>query len=150
MLKEELEITLQERIFWTDSTAVLKYIANDLRIFQMNVANRVSNILDLSQKSRWQYLNIALNSADGTSRGMTFLKSERRLKGLEFLAKTESSWLKPPEEPHSISDNNPEVRKDVTTFSTTVTHEQNPITKLREYFSSWDSLTKATAWSIKF
>ena len=114
----------------------------------MDVANRVSNILDLSQKSRWQYLNIALNSADGTWHDIPKIRATA--KGSEILGK---DWVElfetPIEEPHSISDNDPEVRKDVTTFSTTVTHEQNPITKLREYFSSWDSLKKATAWLMK-
>ena len=33
MLREELKITLEESVFWTDSTAVLRYIANKTKRF---------------------------------------------------------------------------------------------------------------------
>ena len=67
MLKQELELPVQNSVFWTDSTSVLKYICNDNRRFQTYVANRVSIIRDLSQKSQWKYVQITLNPADDAS-----------------------------------------------------------------------------------
>lgn len=44
MLKAELQIQLDESVFWTDSTSVLKYINNEDRRFHTFVANRISAI----------------------------------------------------------------------------------------------------------
>ncbi len=70
MLKEELELVLDDSVFWTDSTSVLKYILNDTSRFQTYVANRVSTIRNLSQKSKWRHVNSAANPADDASRGV--------------------------------------------------------------------------------
>ena len=87
MLKRELELTLGDSIFWTDSTAVLKYIQNDSRRFQTYVANRVSTIRDLTHKSQWRHIRTGLNPADIASRGMkaeTFLQEGHWLRGARF------------------------------------------------------------------
>ena len=41
-LREELELTIDESIFWTDSTSVLQYIKNEDRRFYTFVANRLA------------------------------------------------------------------------------------------------------------
>jgi hypothetical protein len=40
----ELDVSLMESVFWTDSTTVLQYIANAGKRFQTFVANRVAVI----------------------------------------------------------------------------------------------------------
>lgn len=42
MVKAELSIQLQESVFWTNSTSVLKYINNENRRFHTFVANQVA------------------------------------------------------------------------------------------------------------
>lgn len=44
MLRSELQIPLQESVFWTDSTSVLKHIKNEDKRFHTFVANRVTTI----------------------------------------------------------------------------------------------------------
>lgn len=44
MLQEELEIPLEQSVFWTDSTSVLKYIRNETSRFNTFVANRITTI----------------------------------------------------------------------------------------------------------
>ena len=81
---KELEYSLQPPVYWSDSTSVMKYIFSDTIRFQTYVANRVSTIRDLAEKSQWRYLNSALNPADDASWGLTaemFLKSEQLLHG---------------------------------------------------------------------
>lgn len=48
MLKKELQLPLSESRFWTDSTAVLKYLANENIRFKTFVANRIAIILQTS------------------------------------------------------------------------------------------------------
>ncbi len=64
MQKQELELPMQHSFFWTDSTSVLKYICNDNRRFLTYVANRVSIIRELSQKSQWKYVSTTSIPAD--------------------------------------------------------------------------------------
>ena len=43
-LKQELDIKVDEEMFWTDSRVVLRYIQNTKRRFKMFVANRINHI----------------------------------------------------------------------------------------------------------
>lgn len=52
--RRELHLPLQESVFWTDSTSVLKYSKNKTSRFRVFVANRVSEILKVSQPSQWR------------------------------------------------------------------------------------------------
>lgn len=52
--RKELHMQLHDSIFWRDSTSVLKYIKNETSRFRIFVANRVSEILKLSQASQWR------------------------------------------------------------------------------------------------
>ncbi|KAJ8364798.1 hypothetical protein SKAU_G00136290 [Synaphobranchus kaupii] len=153
MLKRELELTLTDSVFWTDSTSVLKYILNDTRRFQTYVANRVANIRDLTHKSQWHHINTALNPADSASRGMkteTYLRDGHWLQGPEFLMQPETDWPMLPRVPLVISDSDPEVKKAAVSFATTALQNQCPLTDFIEHFSSWDKLIRSAAWLLKF
>ena len=56
--------------FWTDSQAVLGYIANESRKLKIFVANRVEMIKESSEPSQWFYTNFEANSAEYSSRGV--------------------------------------------------------------------------------
>lgn len=71
MLRQELQINLEESNFWTDSITVLRYIENDsTRFFKTFVANRISLIREASKPSQWRYVSSADNPADQASRGL--------------------------------------------------------------------------------
>ncbi len=153
MLRQELELPTQHSFFWTDSTSVLKYIFNDNRRFLTYVANRVSIIRELSQKSQWKYVSTTLNPADDASRGVTakaFLSGERWLKGPNFLREPEINWMNPNQESYTMMENDPELKKTVVTFTSTVIQNGDPLTSFIEKFSSWDRLKRMTAWILKF
>lgn len=70
MLKSELQLQLQQSVFWSDSTTVLRYIRNRKSRFRTFVANRVETILKISEPCQWRYVNTSLNPADYASRGL--------------------------------------------------------------------------------
>ena len=151
MLKRELELILGDSVFWTDSTAVLKYIQNDARRFQTYVANRVSTIRDLTHKSQWRHIRTGLNPADSASRGMkakTFLHEGHWLRGPDFLMQPETDWPVI-QVPPTLSDSDPEVKKVAVAFTTSALQNQSPLTRFIEHFSSWDKLIRSAAWLLK-
>lgn len=88
MLRKELNLQLEDSVFWTDSTAVLKYLNNEDRRFHTFVANRISTIRGTSEPSQWRHVSSKDNPADDTSRGMRvsdLLKNSKWLKGPTFL-----------------------------------------------------------------
>ena len=94
-MNNELDIKVNESVFWTDSTCVLKYIANESTRFQTFVANRIAKIQDATETSQWRYVNTSFNPADDASRGLTadeLLGTCRWLNGPEFLWKSREYW----------------------------------------------------------
>jgi len=64
---------------WTDSTIVLGWINTQCTRLKVYVANRVNQILELSDSTQWKYVNTTENPADIISRGIdvyTLRKSE--------------------------------------------------------------------------
>lgn len=87
---------LLNSVFWTDGTAVLKYINNETSRFRVFVANRVSEILKASSASQWRYVNTTHNPADLASRGMkaeTFLRDTEWISGPAFLTQQRTIGL---------------------------------------------------------
>ncbi|KAL0978912.1 hypothetical protein UPYG_G00177680 [Umbra pygmaea] len=113
LLKKELELELCDSVFWTDSTAVLKYLNSESTRFKTFVANRISTILEHSQASQWRYVNTTLNPADHVSRGQTveaFLKGESWFSGPGFLLRAQDQWPKNPD-PGMVDIDDPEVKR---------------------------------------
>lgn len=80
MLKEELNIQLIDSVFWSDSTAILKYVNNEDKHFHASVANRIATIREAVEPSQWRYVGSKDNPADDPSRGMkvgNFLQNSR-------------------------------------------------------------------------
>ena len=69
---EELDFEIDEKdiYFWSDSTCVLQYIRNEHRRFKVFVANRLSEIHELSSPTQWQYVSSKINVADIALRGI--------------------------------------------------------------------------------
>ena len=70
LLRKELQYPDMKEAFWTDSQAVLGYIANESRKFKIFVANRVEMIKEDSDPTQWFYVSSKENPADYSSRGV--------------------------------------------------------------------------------
>ena len=117
MLKQELHMELQQSVFWTDSTTVLKYIENNTRRFKTFVANRVSTIRESTKPTQWRYINTSTNPADCASRGLTAAKLMSNLdwiQGPPFLQEPEHLWPEGAKLPE-VEEDDMEVKRSVTT-----------------------------------
>ncbi|XP_026101642.1 uncharacterized protein LOC113072978 [Carassius auratus] len=143
MLKGELDIKIDEEVFWTDSKVVLGYINNDARRFHIFVANRVQMIRDNSDPSQWHYVDTAENPADHASRGLSAsdLHSTNWLRGPKFL--WESNLLLSPSAPSELLVGDPEV-KTIQVFATEVKNYNDILSRLCQ-FSSWTKILKVVA-----
>ena len=107
-LKNELDILATANVaFWTDNTAVLKYLAASTGHFQTFVTNRVAFILSSTSLKQWRKIPGELNPADSLSRGTPnvekFLHDDRWKKVPAFLQKEPNQWPAVEEAPPSCS-----------------------------------------------
>lgn len=147
MLKRELDGD-PEFMYHTDSTTVLRYIANEQQRFHVFVANRVQLIRDHSHPKQWKYVETKENPADDASRGLNglaLLEGQRWLKGPEFLWKPESEWPQQPFTLGQVPDDDPEVRKVTTSSVVSINQVDNATIKLINSFSDWHRLRRAVA-----
>ncbi|XP_047489108.1 uncharacterized protein LOC125039313 [Penaeus chinensis] len=96
VVSKELGFYYENKFFWTDSTSVLKCIANSTTRYHTFVANRLTTIHEGSNVEDWHYIASDLNPADLASRGMHGNCDEEKIsrwfQGPEFLSKPMSEW----------------------------------------------------------
>ena len=153
LIKREVKLPLKDSVFWTDSTAVLKYISNDDKRFHTFVANRIAVIQDGSQKTSWRYVESQDNPADDCSRGLSpksLVDNHRWLHGPNFLVKPEEDWPKLNEYLEPLHSEDPEVKGSAAAIvGKSESQPEPPLKKLLERFSSWFSLIKAVVWLLR-
>ncbi|KAJ8369824.1 hypothetical protein SKAU_G00098520 [Synaphobranchus kaupii] len=142
MLKEELELKIDQEYFWTDSQVVLGYINNDARRFHVFVANRVQRIRETTDPAQWYYIDTSQNPADHASRGLkvTELISSNWLTGPKFLWEREIAILKTTPE---LLMGDPEV-KSIPVLQTEVVEEEDDLSRF-ERFSKWQTALNVVA-----
>ncbi|KAK3729480.1 hypothetical protein QZH41_019941, partial [Actinostola sp. cb2023] len=154
MIRQEIDLKIDQSHFWTDSTCVLRSIENDERRFQTFVANRIATIRDMSVPAQWHYVDTKSNPADEASRGlsaMELIESKRWLHAPPFLWGSEEDWPKRPASMGDVQEDDPEVKKSAKSFATKAQEEENAtIDDILKRFSSWDKLKKTVAWLIRY
>ncbi len=151
MMKRDVQMELQESVYCTDSTTVLKYIENTSRRFKTFVANRICTIRELTKPTQWRYVNTATNPADYASRGQSATKlmnNHSWIQGPSFLKESEDLWPETPQQ-EEIKEDDMEVKRSVTTNLIHTAESTEPVNKLIQYYSSWYKLKKAVAWILK-
>lgn len=143
MLKQELEMKIDEEFFWTDSQVVLGYINNEARRFHVFVANRVQLIRENTDPNQWHHIDTAENPADHASRGLqaaqisssNWLQGPSFLRDLEVHAKHYSTT--------ELLTGDPEVKTILA--CTTKINESTDILDRLSQISSWTKLLKVVA-----
>ena len=128
MLRTELQLSLSDSSFWSDSMTVLQYIANKTRRFKTYVANRITFIHSLSKLEQWRHIASKENPADVASRGSSvkaFLQCQTWLSGPQFL-RTLSQWQGTIENEKAIPDDDPEIKQEVSINATSVQSMEEP------------------------
>ena len=154
IFREELEFTVDESIYCTDSNCVLRYVENEDKRYQMFVANRVSAIRERSSPVQWRYVETKLNPADDATRGMsveTITKSNRWSMGPCFLWQDEENW---PKRPAALDDEGGEepcaTEESKATFISLAHPTKPDINKAFERFSALFRLKKCVAWILRY
>ena len=68
MLRKELDVHVDDKIFWSDSQVVLGYINSGVHQFEVFVANRIQ--LVCTSTKQWHFIESCNNPADGASCGL--------------------------------------------------------------------------------
>ncbi len=113
MAKRELEIPIDDSMFWTDSISVLRYVENQNKLVITFVANRIGMIRDGSCPPQWKHVDGKTNPADDASSlsADNFLNNTRWIKGPEFLWQPLEEWPKQPDGLGEVSSNDLEVKR---------------------------------------
>ena len=145
-----LDVEVDDVIFWSDSTTVLKYVNNETTRYHVFVANRLAAIHDGSKKQQWRYVPSNDNPADQVTRGGR-CDTATWSRGPEFLWKTPEHWPQHPDV-GEVPVGDPEVKAQkvrssaVRTAKETSERELAPVQKLIKHYSTWTRLRRAVAW----
>ena len=149
LVVHELEIKVNQTVFWTDSMVVLGYIRNTKSRFKTFVANRLTAIHDSTTPEQWRHVPTSCNPADVASRG-TRASNDKKLKfwlnGPEFLTKEESLWPSVVTQAGDVDEC--EIKK--TSFAVESNMSLQAIDMLITYHSQWFKLRKALAWLLRY
>jgi hypothetical protein len=136
--------------YWTDSTIVLAWLTGSPGSFKTFVANRVSEILNLSNIQNWKHVNSADNPADIISRGVypsELLINKLWFTGPHWLSQNPDGW--PSQTAQQITDEVPELRQ-VVTFTVTGTDDSHPNLWVINQFSTFRKLRRIIALCLRF
>ena len=153
MIREEIELTIDESFYWTDSMCVLRYIENEENRFQTFVANRVAAIREQSLPAQWKYVETKLNPADDASRGLAveaIVDNNRWMKGPDFLWQSEEMWATRPVAMDPEKEEKCYLEEKKATFVCLARHESARVSEIFERFSSWLQLKRIVAWIIGY
>ena len=146
MIRDELDLTVNKVVYWTDSTLVLKCINNETKRFHTFESNNQLTIIhDGSTPQQWHYVNREDNPADDGSKGLkldVLIKNDRWLTGPEFLWEEEEHWPAMAEIP-ILKDDDPEVRKENQIYVASTSRDV--MEELMMYYSSWWKLKVAVS-----
>jgi len=73
-LQRELTLPINDVMLWSDSTTVLTWICSDNCIYNVFVANRITEILEHTQPEQRRYVDTANNAADDITRGKKLIE----------------------------------------------------------------------------
>jgi len=148
-------LTFQDRlhidqlIAWTDSTTALAWIRSSPHRWTTFVANRISQIQDLTSPSIWKHVSTLSNPADCASRRLypsDLINHSLWWTGPPFLLKTPDQWPAFFNDTQDAGDTVPdiEVRKSVGVFMAV----SSSATKLLDRFSSLDKIVRIVVYCL--
>lgn len=148
---QDREITVDDKLLFTDSSVVLAWLNTPSYKLKTFVATRVTKILDTVSSKSWFHVSGECNPSDICSRGATpsaLLSTPEWLNGPSWLFSEQ--W--PVRSIDEFRDDNPPELKTVNESKAMVSTEgtSNLIYKLTEQYSSYTKLVNVVAWIQKF
>ena len=146
MLRKELDVHLDDEIFWTDSQVVFGYIKSNVCWFKIFVINSIQQISDQTSKKLRHFIESGSNPADDASCGLdSKIKHhiKRWFNGQSFLWDKKQCWLQKCQI-NKVSEEDQELKK-VVSVNTMQIQEISLLTKLQERISSWIKMKRVLA-----
>ncbi len=147
-LRHELDLPMERIQYWTDSTLTKQYITNDTHRMKVFVANRVTEILDLSSRDEWRHCPGNINTADLLTRGVQDpeeLLKKRWFDAPDFLEEDEEFW--PDSNVKNLDSEDIEIKKKSVLVAVALV-ETEGINLSR--ISSWIRLQRVVGWALRF
>lgn len=151
LVKAELDWTINQITFWTDSTTVLQYIKNENRRFHRFVSTRLEEIHEHTKPEQWRHVPGVLNPADDGSRGLpieAFHPKCRWWSGPAFLSQTEDQC--PCTKVTEVPEDDKEVLKSRVSQSVLAVTAVSRLDQLLKALSSWPKLQRCISWLSRF
>uniref|UniRef100_A0A2S2R5S9 Integrase catalytic domain-containing protein n=1 Tax=Sipha flava TaxID=143950 RepID=A0A2S2R5S9_9HEMI len=146
VLSPVLDITCTHA--WTDSMTTLAWIKSSPHRWTTFVANRVSQLQDLTTPSIWRYVPTKVNPVDCASRGIflsELLNHPQWWGGPEFLYDEHTSWPKT----HSIPAENTSQPESRLTVALTATKTDDIFDRLFEWYSSLTKIVRIIGYCFR-
>ncbi|XP_058827235.1 uncharacterized protein LOC131687200 [Topomyia yanbarensis] len=143
-IENALSIKIHQRYFWSDSRDVLCWLASDHRRYSQFVACRVSEILEITEPTDWNWIPTKDNVADeGTKweRPPNFSISSRWFSAPCFIKEPAELWV---QQRVTVETTNEELRASV------LIHNVFEPVIIMENFSKWGRLVRFTACVLHF
>ncbi|XP_064486080.1 uncharacterized protein LOC135398624 [Ornithodoros turicata] len=137
---------------WSDSTVTLHWITGNANRWTRFVANRVSEIQQLTDPANWSHCPGKENPADLLTRGQrpdALLRSQVWWSGPQWLQIPQSQWLLEPSVPANVEDYSAEERKSMKIRKVVTKPVSCRILRIESY-SSLTRVTRITAWVKRF
>lgn len=149
VIDREMELKFESVSFWTDSTIVLHYINNTKSRFSTYVANRLSEIHEVTKTNQWRHVASRDNPADYASRGLIYSETafDTWVHGPQYLRVSEEQWIPLSVEPEISTE---DLEYKCAAVHTLVAAKLSWSQSLFSQFSSWFRLQKAVAWLTRF
>ena len=151
LIIKEIDLPIEDSHFWSDSTLTLQYIKNEKTRFKTFVANRVTEIREVTEPSQWHHIAGDENPADIMTRGVfnvqDLLKGDSKrswLKGPACLKNDESTWVS--EQMKEIDPADSEIRK---IFIAKLGDNEKTLITYSNY-SQLDKIIRILAWALRF
>jgi len=134
---------------WTASMTTLAWIKSSPHRWTTFVANRVSQLQDLTTPSIWRYVPTKVNPVDCASRGLfssELLNHPQWWGGPEFLYDEHTSWPNT----HSIPDENTSQPESRLTVALTATKTDDIFDRLFDRYSSLTKIMRIIGYCFRF
>ena len=154
VLVHELDLPIHKSYLWTDLMLVLQYIRNCTKRFKKFVANRVTEILEVTLKEQWGFVPGEQNTADLITSSVSdpekLMAKDKFgkcwIRGPPFLI---NENCKLPCQPNldTVDEDDPEIsRKKILTIFRITDEEIIDV----ERFSKWSKLKRPIGWTVRF
>lgn len=148
-IKDDLSLSVDSIVAWTDSMIVLSWLVGNPRRFKAYVGNRVAQIIDQIPSDQWRHVSGVDKPADCASRGLypsDLIHHQLWWNGPSWLSLQSSEW--PSNAKTSLSDST-ELLDETASHVTIVAASLNNLLSF-DCYSSFERLQRVLGWIIRF